>query len=51
MNRWKTCGTKEGIEIWRIENFKVVPWDTKRYGEFYAGDSYIGTNTINILTF
>eukprot|EP00051_Salpingoeca_urceolata_P026376 m.477069 g.477069 ORF g.477069 m.477069 type:complete len:836 (-) comp20747_c0_seq1:704-3211(-) len=27
------------LEIWRIEDFEMVPWD--RPGEFYAGDSFV----------
>jgi len=38
---WKGCGQKEGIEIWRIENFKVARWPKDQYGSFYSGDSYI----------
>lgn len=34
-----------GIEIWRIENFKVIEWPKKQYGEFYSGDSYIVLRT------
>jgi len=36
---------KEGIQIWRIEKFKVVKWPSNHYGEFYQGDSYIVLNT------
>ncbi|KAG8086995.1 hypothetical protein GUJ93_ZPchr0010g7989 [Zizania palustris] len=32
---------KEGLEIWRIENFKPVPIPTYLYGKFFMGDSYI----------
>ncbi|EFA75226.1 severin [Heterostelium album PN500] len=39
--QWKVAGKKEGVLIWRIENFKVVPWPTAEYGKFYDGDSYI----------
>jgi len=42
---WKTAGSKVGLEIWRIENFKVVLQAPKSYGTFYAGDSYIVLNT------
>ena len=38
---WGGCGQKEGLEIWRIENFHVVPWPAKQYGSFYTGDCYI----------
>jgi hypothetical protein len=52
---WKGAGTKEGIEIWRVENkrdefnnpqFGINKWPKKRYGEFYTGDSYIILSTI-----
>jgi len=42
---WKGLGEKKGIEIWRIEKFKVKRWPKERYGEFYGGDSYIVLNT------
>jgi len=29
------------IEIWRIENFRRVPYPKEKYAHFYAGDSYI----------
>jgi len=38
---WKGAGAKVGIEIWRIEKFKVVAWPKEHYGSFYDGDSYI----------
>lgn len=27
--------------MWRIEQFQVVPWPARQYGEFYDGDSYV----------
>ncbi|KAJ3314914.1 hypothetical protein HDU76_002327 [Blyttiomyces sp. JEL0837] len=42
---WQGVGTKVGLKIWRIEQFKVVPWPEKDYGMFYSGDSYIVINT------
>lgn len=32
------CGT---VEIWRIEDFEMVPLDTSLYGQFFGGDSYV----------
>lgn len=45
---YKGAGESEGITVWRIENFKVVPWPEKQYGSFYAGDSYIILNTYKV---
>jgi len=42
---WNGAGTKVGIQIWRIEKFKVVTWPKDLYGSFYSGDSYLVLNT------
>jgi len=42
---WKGCGSKVGIEIWRIEKFLVKHWPAEQYGKFYTGDSYIVLRT------
>jgi len=42
---WKGTGQKVGIEIWRINKFKVEKWPKEDYGKFYSGDSYIVMNT------
>lgn len=42
---WHGCGQKVGLEIWRIEQFKVKSWPKQDYGRFYSGDSYIILNT------
>uniref|UniRef100_J3M147 Gelsolin-like domain-containing protein n=1 Tax=Oryza brachyantha TaxID=4533 RepID=J3M147_ORYBR len=38
---FRGVGQKDGLEVWRIENFKPVPVPTSSYGKFYMGDSYI----------
>ncbi|KAL8135204.1 hypothetical protein AgCh_010025 [Apium graveolens] len=35
------AGQKEGLEIWRIENFKPVLLSESSHGKFFSGDSYI----------
>ncbi|XP_045164503.1 gelsolin-like protein 2 [Mercenaria mercenaria] len=42
---WKKAGQAEGVQIWRIVNFKVTEWPKEDYGKFYNGDSYIILNT------
>jgi len=42
---WKDTGTKVGLKIWRIVNFKVINWPDTDYGKFFSGDSYIILNT------
>jgi len=44
---WKNAGTKVGLKIWRIVNFKVTNWPEQDYGKFFTGDSYIILNTYN----
>lgn len=42
---WKTVGDKPGVKVWRVEQFKIVPWPEADYGSFYTGDSYICLNS------
>jgi len=42
---WKGAGKEVGIQIWRVEQFKIKPIDKKTHGTFYSGDSYIVLNT------
>jgi len=42
---WKNAGQKVGLQVWRIESFKVKHWPKEDYGRFYNGDSYIVLNT------
>jgi len=42
---WANIGKAPGLEIWRIEKFKVVPIPKNTYGQFHTGDSYIVLRT------
>jgi len=35
------AGKQNGLEIWRVEKFELVPVPKKNYGEFFSGDSYV----------
>lgn len=42
---WQGIGLAPGLWIFRIEQFKVVPWPKAKYGKFHEGDSYIVVQT------
>lgn len=42
---WSGAGQDVGVQIWRINKFKVEQWPKEDYGEFFNGDSYIILNT------
>lgn len=42
---WKDIGKEVGLQIWRIEQFKVIAVPKEQYGSFYSGDSYIVLHT------
>merc|ERR1712039_865914 len=42
---WADAGKGPGVQVWRIEYFKVIPVDQGSYGKFHKGDSYIVLNT------
>ena len=42
---WQNCGSKIGLQIWRVNQFKIEEWPKDQYGEFFSGDSYIVLNT------
>ena len=39
------CGKKAGLEIWRVENFKLVAVPPQQHGSFYEGDAYLVLKT------
>ena len=43
-----TAGQKSGLEIWRIENFKLKLVPKSQHGSFYEGDAYIILQTKSI---
>lgn len=42
--QWDGIDSGPGLKVWRIEQFKVVPWPEEKYGEFHKGDSYVVLN-------
>jgi len=42
---WKEAGKAPGVQVWRVEKFKINAWPKERYGQFYSGDSYIVLHT------
>lgn len=42
---WKGVGQAPGVEAFRIEQFKVVPWAAALEGTFHEGDSYVFLHT------
>lgn len=42
---WANAGEKSGLQIWRINKFRVENWPTAHYSEFYDSDAYIILNT------
>ncbi|KAJ3364874.1 hypothetical protein GGF31_008883 [Allomyces arbusculus] len=45
---WTTAGHAEGVEVWRIEQFKVVAWPKEQYGQFTSGDAFIVLKTYRV---
>jgi gelsolin len=43
--QWEGLGDGPGLKVWRIEQFRVVPWPESQYGQFHTGDSYVVLNS------
>merc|ERR1712232_97562 len=41
----KIAGTRDHVEVWRIEKFKVRFWPREDHGKFHSGDAYIILHT------
>ena len=39
--QFQFAGKKPGLQIWRIENFKLQPIQPTHHGSFYSGDAYL----------
>lgn len=43
---FERAGQQTGLQVWRVENFDLVPVPENLYGGFYTGDAYLVLNTI-----
>ncbi|XP_005799741.1 gelsolin isoform X2 [Xiphophorus maculatus] len=43
---FQRAGQNPGLQVWRVENFDLVPVPENLYGGFYTGDAYLILNTI-----
>lgn len=43
---FERAGQKHGLQVWRVENFDLVPVPENLHGGFYTGDAYLILNTI-----
>ena len=43
--QWRGAGKIPGLQVWRIEQFRVKSWPKVKYGRFHEGDSYIILHT------
>jgi gelsolin len=44
--QWQGLGEDAGLYVWRIEQFRVVPWAD--VGKFHIGDSYVVLNSYKV---
>jgi gelsolin len=43
--RWKNAGKKVGLQVWRVEKYKVLPWNEDQYGHFFTDHCYVVLKT------
>lgn len=43
--QWDGVGQDVALRVWRIEQFRIVPWPERQYGRFHKGDSYVVLNS------
>ena len=46
--QWEGLGESAALKVWRIEQFRVVPWPAEKYGKFHTGDSYVVLNSYEV---
>ena len=39
--QWRDVGKQPGLQVWRIEQFRVVPWPKNKYGQFHEGGTAV----------
>uniref|UniRef100_A0A668VA08 Gelsolin n=1 Tax=Oreochromis aureus TaxID=47969 RepID=A0A668VA08_OREAU len=44
--QFEQAGQQPGLQVWRVENFDLVPVPENLHGGFYTGDAYLILNTI-----
>lgn len=43
---FENAGLQPGLQVWRVEQFNLVPVPDNLHGGFYTGDAYVILNTI-----
>lgn len=43
---FEQAGQNPGLQVWRVENFDLMPVPENLHGGFYSGDAYLILNTI-----
>jgi len=44
--QFQQAGIRPGLQIWRIELARAIPWPQHKYGKLHKGDSYIILNVM-----
>eukprot|EP00730_Choanoeca_flexa_P005372 TRINITY_DN11930_c0_g1_i3.p1 TRINITY_DN11930_c0_g1~~TRINITY_DN11930_c0_g1_i3.p1 ORF type:complete len:1085 (+),score=221.84 TRINITY_DN11930_c0_g1_i3:40-3294(+) len=44
-NPWSYVGRRSGMQVWKVDNFRVHVWPPREHGIFYASHCYLGVST------